>query len=131
MFRQKENLKNFAIFTGKHLCQNLCFIKFQAEACNFIMKENLAQAFSCEFCDLFLQNKSFFYRKPLGGCFWILTKFRCIIGTFLPDIVNEDIMYLNSSRMSSSKWRVAVRGELIILESYGSSDVTTTVTLFL
>ena len=25
--RQKENLKNLAIFTGKHLCQNLFFNK--------------------------------------------------------------------------------------------------------
>ena len=28
-------------------------IKFQAEACNFIKKETLAQVFSCEFCEMF------------------------------------------------------------------------------
>ena len=39
-------LRNFAKFTGKHLCQSL-----QAEACNFIKKETLAQVFSFEFCE--------------------------------------------------------------------------------
>ena len=33
--------------------------------------------------------------------------------------------------MSSSKWRVTVRGELMFLESYGNFDVTITVTLLL
>ena len=36
---KKGVLRNFAKFTGKHLCQ----------ACNFIKKETLAQVFSCEF----------------------------------------------------------------------------------
>ena len=35
IFCKKGVLKNFAKFTGKHLCQ--------AEACNFIKKETLAQ----------------------------------------------------------------------------------------
>ena len=38
-------------------------IELQAEACNFIKKETLAQVFSCEFCEIsrntfFLQNTS-------------------------------------------------------------------------
>ena len=28
----------------------------------------LAQVFSCEFCEVF--KNSFFYRRPLGNCFW-------------------------------------------------------------
>ena len=36
-----EVCKNFAKFTGKHLCQNL-----------FYKKEALAQAFSCEFWEI-------------------------------------------------------------------------------
>ena len=32
-------------------------------ACNFIKKETLAQAFSCEFCEI--SNNTFFYRTPL------------------------------------------------------------------
>ena len=38
VFCEKGVLRNFAKFTGKHLCQRL-----------FIKKESLAQVFSCEF----------------------------------------------------------------------------------
>ena len=37
-------------------------IKLQAEACNFIEKEILAQVFSCEFCKIY--KNSFSYRTP-------------------------------------------------------------------
>ena len=40
-------LRNFAKFAGKHLCQGVFF-----KACNFIKKETLVQAFSCEFCEI-------------------------------------------------------------------------------
>ena len=43
-------LRNFAKFTGKHLCQSLFFNK--VAACNFTQKETLAQVFSCEFCEI-------------------------------------------------------------------------------
>ena len=56
MFCTKGVLKNFAKFTGKHLCQSLF-------AFNFIKKETLAQVFSCEFCEI--SKNSFFYRAPL------------------------------------------------------------------
>ena len=39
-------LKDFAKFTGKHLCQS-------PQACNFIKKETLAQVVSFEFCEIF------------------------------------------------------------------------------
>ena len=53
MFCEKGVLRNFAKFTGKHLCQSLFFsIKLQASVCNFIIKEALAQVFSCEFCEI-------------------------------------------------------------------------------
>ena len=48
--------KNFAIFTGKHMCQSLFF------SCNFIKKETLAHGFSCEFCMIF---KSTFFTEHL------------------------------------------------------------------
>ena len=41
---KKGVLRNFAKFTGKHLCLSL--------ACNFIKKEALAQVLSCEFCKI-------------------------------------------------------------------------------
>ena len=58
VFCKKGVLRNFAKFTGKHLCQSL----FLIEACNFIKKETLAQAFVCEFCEF--SKDTFFYRTP-------------------------------------------------------------------
>ena len=52
MFFKIGVLKNFAKFTGKHLCQSLFFIK----------KEALTLVFSCEFCEIF--QSTFFYRIP-------------------------------------------------------------------
>ena len=56
VFYKKGVLRNFAKFTGKHLCQSLCFNRPQA--CNFIKKETLAEVFSCEFCEI--SKKTFF-----------------------------------------------------------------------
>ena len=53
VFYKKNVLKNFAKFTGKHMCQSLFLMKLQAEAFNFIKKETLVQVFSYEFCKVF------------------------------------------------------------------------------
>ena len=45
----KGVLRNFAKFTGSHLCQGLFFKKV---AGLFIKKEALAEVFSCEFCEI-------------------------------------------------------------------------------
>ena len=58
VFYKKGVLRNFAKFTGKHLCQSLFFNKVAGTACNFIKKETLAQVFSCQFCEIF--NNTFF-----------------------------------------------------------------------
>ena len=57
---RKDILSDFAKFKGKHLCQSL---RPAAEACNFIIKETLAQVFSyvsfAKFLRMpFLQNSS-------------------------------------------------------------------------
>ena len=53
VFCKKGVLRNFVKFTGKHQCQSLFLIKLhRPEACNFIKKDNLAQVFSCEFCEI-------------------------------------------------------------------------------
>ena len=49
VFCKKAALGIFAKFTEKHLCQGLFLIKLQAEACNVIKKETLAQVFFYEF----------------------------------------------------------------------------------
>ena len=51
VFCKKGILRNFAKFTGKHLCESL-FNKVAGAACNFIKKETLAQVFFCEFCEI-------------------------------------------------------------------------------
>ena len=51
---RKGVLRNFAKFTGKHLCQSLFF--------NFIKKETLTQMFFCNFCEIF---KNTFLTEPL------------------------------------------------------------------
>ena len=68
MFRKKVVLRNFKKFTGKHLCQSLFFNNvagLRPQACNFIKKETVAQVFSCEFCEIFMN--TFLYRTPLGA----------------------------------------------------------------
>ena len=62
---KKGVLRNFAKFTGKHLCQRLFFDKgagLRPNACNFIKKQSLAQVFPCEFCEI--SKNTFFYRTP-------------------------------------------------------------------
>ena len=63
VFCEKGVLRNFAKFTGKHLCQSLFFNKVAGGACNIIKKETLVQVFSCEFCEI--SKNTFFYRTAL------------------------------------------------------------------
>ena len=55
LFYKKGVLKNFAKFTGTHLCLSLFLVKP-------LKKETLAQVFSCEFCEIF---KSTFFTEHL------------------------------------------------------------------
>ena len=55
---EKDVLKDFAKFTGKHLCQIL-FLDKVAGLCNFIKKETPAQVFSCKFCEIFENTSSY------------------------------------------------------------------------
>ena len=55
-------LRNFAKFTGKHLCEGLIFCVSGPEACNFTKKEALAQVIFCEFCEI---SKNTFFAEHL------------------------------------------------------------------
>ena len=46
-------------------CKKRCSWKEQAETCNFILKETLAQVLSCEFCEI--SEKTFFHRTPVAA----------------------------------------------------------------
>ena len=72
-------LRNFAKFTGKHLCRSLYFLmKLQAWGLQLYLKEFPTQVFSCEFCK---NSKNFFFHRtppvaasdddmlPVGLCY--------------------------------------------------------------
>ena len=79
VFYKKDVLKNFAMFTRKHLCQSLFL------SCNFVNKETLAQRFFCEFCKIFknsfLQNTSRWILLFFNRC-WLCTLQLYIAGNF-------------------------------------------------
>ena len=60
LFCKKSVLRNFAKYTGKHLCQSLFY---------FIEKKTLVQALPCEFFEI--SKKTFAYRAPPGDYFSI------------------------------------------------------------
>ena len=60
IFFKSGVLKNFANFTGKHLCLNLFLIKLQASRLQLYQKETPTQVLSCEICKNF--KNTFFYR---------------------------------------------------------------------
>ena len=59
---QKAALKNFTIFTGKHLCWSLSLIKLQAATPATLLKKNPTQVFSCEYFEIF---KNIYYKEHL------------------------------------------------------------------
>ena len=63
VFCKKGVLKNFANFTGKHLCHGLFFIRAAGLRPATWLKKTLAHVLSCEFCEIF--KNTFFYRTPL------------------------------------------------------------------
>ena len=56
VFCKKSVLKNFANFTGKHLCWSIFIIKLQAFNLQVFKKETPAQVLSCEVCETFKNN---------------------------------------------------------------------------
>ena len=52
-FCEKDVLKNFAKFPGKHLSQSLFFDKVASATSNFFKKETPAHVFPSEFCENF------------------------------------------------------------------------------
>ena len=78
MFFKIDVLKNFAIFTEKHLCWSLFLIKLQA-----FRQETAAKVFSWECCDIF---KSSFFHRPL------------------PVNTSQDIFYSDAPRCSMKRF---------------------------
>ena len=97
VFYKKGVLENFAILTGKHLCQSH-FLN-----CNSIRRENLAHGFSCEFCKIF---QSIFFTEPTWMTASILQQF---LALYLATVCGWEL---------SSSEKVLV-GEKIIYTSQG------------
>ena len=68
MFFKISVLRNFAIFTGKHLYWSLFLIKLQASKQRYL-KKNPTQVLFFEYWEI-LKN-TFFLQNTSGGCFWI------------------------------------------------------------
>ena len=72
-------LKNFTIFTGKHLCWSLFLIKLQAwgpeKACNFV-KKTPAQGFFLWILQNF--HEHLFWKTSVNGCFSLFHIYQCI-----------------------------------------------------
>ena len=66
MFFKIGVLKNFSIFTGKHLCWSLLLNKWQTFKSAALLKETPTQLFSCEYCEIF---KNTFFIEQLR---WLL-----------------------------------------------------------
>ena len=69
---KKVVLRNFAKFTGKHLCQSRFLNKVPVLRPATLLKKTMAQVFSCEFCEIF--KNTFLYRTPPDDCFWNLSR---------------------------------------------------------
>ena len=69
-FCKKGILRNFAKFTGKHLCQSLFFIKVPGLRPTTLLKKTLTRLFSSEFCEIC--KNTFSYRTPsVAASGWI------------------------------------------------------------
>ena len=64
MFCKKGVLRNFAKFTGKHLCQRLLFNKVAGRACKSLWH----RCFPVNFAKL-LRTPSFYRTPPVAACF--------------------------------------------------------------
>ena len=63
VFCKKGVLRNFAKFTGKHLCHSLCFNKVVGLLATSFKKILWRRCFLVNFCEI--SKNTFFYRTPM------------------------------------------------------------------
>ena len=115
MFCKTGVLKNFAKFTGKNVCQSLFLIKLQGEACKFIKKENLAEVFPCEFCEIF---KSNFLQYISGG--WLISSGSCNLVILLVTILKK---YRNERAITNLRFTIAIKSTFSCFDSLDQSPM--------
>ena len=69
---QNKCLKNFTIFTEKHLCWSLFLKSCRPEGLQLYQKDTPTQVLSCEYCKIV--KNSFLDRTPLMAASGFLTK---------------------------------------------------------
>ena len=71
VFYKKASLKNFSIFTGKHLCLRFFLIKLQVFSSATLLKRD----FNTVLFLWILRNfwKRLFWRKSVNRCYWIMS----------------------------------------------------------
>ena len=100
VFSKNITLKNFAKFTGMHLCQGLFFNKFAglgSGVYNFIKKETLAQVFSCKFCEIF-KNTFLCRTSPVAASWKFSQKWKIQIHDHVNDWKNLNLHLRNRLR---------------------------------
>ena len=72
MFYKKDVLKYFAIFTGKHICRDLCSIKLQSwRPTTLLNRDSNTGVFLWKLWNF---KKHLFWRASANGCFYSLLK---------------------------------------------------------
>ena len=80
VFCKKGVIRNFAKFTGKHLCQSLFFNKVASLDLQLYKKEALAQVFSCEFSEIC--KKTFYFLTEHLWWLLLLTHFMPLVSFY-------------------------------------------------
>ena len=70
-FIKKAVLKNFTIFSWKHLCWGLILIKLQGFSSATLSKRDSNTGFSCDYCEIL---KNTFLKKSPNGCFCLFKR---------------------------------------------------------
>ena len=108
MFCKKRVPRNFAKFTGKHLCQSLFLNGLQ-----LYLKNSLAQLFSCE-----ISKNTFFLYSTSGGCFCLVCKSLKLVHR------HKDYWPENSKQnfLPLEKWIHCLNSEFLLLPTVAYLD---------
>ena len=125
MFFKIGVIRNFALFTGKHVLESLFNKVAGLAACNFIsisfQKRLQHWYFSCEYCKIFKNN--FYYRTPLVAAFVSLIKQQLFIYLFINHYFSSNTTfstYTNSGDITGVQNDFSeIKG---VLKSFGSID---------
>ena len=120
MFNEKGVLKNFAKFTGKHLCRSLAFIKLQAPTKTLLKKGFRHRSFLVNFVKflkktffrrtpLYDQGSFYLFKLPWYDCVWDVLKILRTYWAVDPErcflcLSKSEIFYNTSERLLPPKW---------------------------